>query len=185
VLAALENADESAGSPGDAPAASYTVRQGDTLSLIAKKYYGNGRKYLALMEANRTTLAHPDKIYPAWWCASRRWAEDADTRAWAKSGPCGTGATTSATATIPAEFGAHDQRLPFDRLRTDALPRYASLFRANVIWITDRRRRYDYHAARRWGGCRSFVWGAQSRTGVGRTPVAGSELADARGFRRR
>src|SRR5512132_2102499 len=64
VLAALENADESAGSPGDAPAASYTVRQGDTLSLIAKKYYGNGRKYLALMEANRTTLAHPDKIYP-------------------------------------------------------------------------------------------------------------------------
>ena len=63
-LAALENADESADSPDDAPAASYTVRQGDTLSLIAKKYYGNGRKYLALMEANRTTLAHPDKIYP-------------------------------------------------------------------------------------------------------------------------
>ena len=63
-LAALENADESAGSPGDAPAASYTVRQGDTLSLIAKKYYGNGRKYLALVEADRTTLAHPDKIYP-------------------------------------------------------------------------------------------------------------------------
>jgi cytochrome c-type biogenesis protein CcmH/NrfG len=63
-LAALENADKKAGSPGDAPAASYTVRHGDTLSLIAKKYYGNGRKYVALMEANRTTVAHPDKIYP-------------------------------------------------------------------------------------------------------------------------
>jgi Flp pilus assembly protein TadD len=59
-LAAVKTADESAGSR----AASYTVRQGDTLSLIAKKYYGNGRKYLALMEANRTTVAHPDKIYP-------------------------------------------------------------------------------------------------------------------------
>lgn len=64
VLASLDGAPESAGSPSDAPAASYTVRQGDTLSKIAKKYYGNGRKYLALMEANRTTLAHPDRIYP-------------------------------------------------------------------------------------------------------------------------
>jgi Flp pilus assembly protein TadD/LysM repeat protein len=63
-LAALQNADESEGAPGDDAAASYTVRQGDTLSKIAKKYYGNGRKYLALMDANRTTLAHPDKIYP-------------------------------------------------------------------------------------------------------------------------
>jgi Flp pilus assembly protein TadD len=63
-LATLQNADESEGAPGDDAAASYTVRQGDTLSKIAKKYYGNGRKYLALMDANRTTLAHPDKIYP-------------------------------------------------------------------------------------------------------------------------
>ena len=37
---------------------------GDTLSLIAKKYYGNGRKYVALLEANSSRLAHPDKIYP-------------------------------------------------------------------------------------------------------------------------
>jgi nucleoid-associated protein YgaU len=36
----------------------------DTLSLIAKKYYGNARKYVALAEANRGTLPHPDKIYP-------------------------------------------------------------------------------------------------------------------------
>jgi Flp pilus assembly protein TadD len=62
--AELENGGESAGSPGGAPATSYTVRHGDTLSLIAKKYYGNGRKYVALVDANRATLAHPDKIYP-------------------------------------------------------------------------------------------------------------------------
>ena len=58
------DAPESVESPDDAPAVSYTVRQGDTLSKIAKRYYGNGRKYLALMEANKTTLAHPDRIYP-------------------------------------------------------------------------------------------------------------------------
>ena len=61
---ALDGAPESVGSLGYAPAASYTVRQGDTLSKIAKRYYGNGRKYLALMEANRMTLTHPDRIYP-------------------------------------------------------------------------------------------------------------------------
>ena len=50
--------------PGDTSVVSYTVRQGDTLSAIAKKYYGNGRKYAALLAANSGTLADPDKIYP-------------------------------------------------------------------------------------------------------------------------
>ena len=42
----------------------HDVVKGDTLSAIAKKYYGNGRKYLALLEANSSQLTHPDKIYP-------------------------------------------------------------------------------------------------------------------------
>ena len=108
VLAALENADESAGSPGDAPAASYAVPQGDTLSLIAKKYYGNGRKYLARMEANGPRSPSRTRSMPAWWCASRRWLRMPTLARGQRAGRVA-GATTSATATIPAEFGAHDQ----------------------------------------------------------------------------
>jgi Flp pilus assembly protein TadD len=63
-VGALRKVEEKAGSPGETSVVSYTVRHGDTLSLIAKKYYGNGRKYVALLEANSSKLAHPDKIYP-------------------------------------------------------------------------------------------------------------------------
>jgi nucleoid-associated protein YgaU len=42
----------------------YTVKPGDTLSKIAKQYYGNANKYPAIFEANRPMLKDPDKIYP-------------------------------------------------------------------------------------------------------------------------
>jgi nucleoid-associated protein YgaU len=42
----------------------YTVVRGDTLSKIAKQYYGNANKYPAIFEANKPMLTHPDKIYP-------------------------------------------------------------------------------------------------------------------------
>lgn len=42
----------------------HTVVRGDTLSAIAKTYYGNANKYTAIFEANKPMLAHPDKIYP-------------------------------------------------------------------------------------------------------------------------
>jgi nucleoid-associated protein YgaU len=61
---AVLRSEEKAGSSAETSVVSYTVRHGDTLSLIAKKYYGNARKYVALAEANRGTLPHPDKIYP-------------------------------------------------------------------------------------------------------------------------
>ena len=50
-----------------APAAEarfHTVVRGDTLSAIAKQYYGNANKYPAIFEANKPMLSHPDKIYP-------------------------------------------------------------------------------------------------------------------------
>lgn len=42
----------------------YTVKKGDTLSKIAKEYYGNAMKYPAIFEANKPMLKDPDKIYP-------------------------------------------------------------------------------------------------------------------------
>ena len=42
----------------------YTVVKGDTLSKIAKQYYGDPNTYPAIFEANRPMLSHPDKSYP-------------------------------------------------------------------------------------------------------------------------
>lgn len=42
----------------------HTVVKGDTLSAIAKKFYGNANLYPKIFEANKPMLSHPDKIYP-------------------------------------------------------------------------------------------------------------------------
>ncbi len=42
----------------------HTVVSGDSLSKIAKKFYGNAMKYPVIFEANKPMLSHPDKIYP-------------------------------------------------------------------------------------------------------------------------
>jgi nucleoid-associated protein YgaU len=42
----------------------YTVVKGDSLSKIAKHFYGDAMKYPVIFEANKPMLAHPDKIYP-------------------------------------------------------------------------------------------------------------------------
>lgn len=42
----------------------HTVVSGDTLSKIAKKFYGNAMKYPVIFEANKPMLKDPDKIYP-------------------------------------------------------------------------------------------------------------------------
>ncbi len=49
--------------PADAPQF-YTVVKGDTLSKVAKQYYGNANAYMKIFEANKPMLTHPDKIYP-------------------------------------------------------------------------------------------------------------------------
>lgn len=50
-----------------APAAEveyYTIVSGDSLSKIAKKYYGNAMDYPKLFEANREVIKDADLIYP-------------------------------------------------------------------------------------------------------------------------
>lgn len=42
----------------------YQVKPGDSLSKIAKEFYGDAGKYGAIFEANKPMLADPDKIYP-------------------------------------------------------------------------------------------------------------------------
>ena len=42
----------------------HTVVSGDSLSKIAKKFYGDANKYPVIFDANKPMLNHPDKIYP-------------------------------------------------------------------------------------------------------------------------
>jgi len=42
----------------------YTIQKGDTLSKIAKAYYGNAMKYPVIFEANREVIKDADLIYP-------------------------------------------------------------------------------------------------------------------------
>ncbi len=55
--------DPSLPAPAEAPAAQkYTVQAGDTLSKIAKHFYGNAGAYMKIFEANRDRLQDPNKI---------------------------------------------------------------------------------------------------------------------------
>jgi nucleoid-associated protein YgaU len=44
------------------PAQVYQVVAGDTLSKIAKQFYGDANKYMKIFEANKDQLKDPDKI---------------------------------------------------------------------------------------------------------------------------
>ena len=50
--------------PPEPPAQFHTVVSGDTLSKIAKTFYGDPMKYPVIFEANKPMLSDPDKIYP-------------------------------------------------------------------------------------------------------------------------
>lgn len=42
----------------------YTVKSGDCLWIIAKKYYGNGARYSDIYNANKDKISNPNLIYP-------------------------------------------------------------------------------------------------------------------------
>ncbi len=63
--------DVSGGSSSEAPGfdsggggQSYTVKSGDSLSKIAKHFYGDGSKWNRIFEANRDKISNPDLIHP-------------------------------------------------------------------------------------------------------------------------
>ena len=41
----------------------HVIEKGDTLSALAKRFYGNGNLYMKLFEANKEVIKHPDKIF--------------------------------------------------------------------------------------------------------------------------
>ncbi len=42
----------------------YEIKSGDTLSGIAKQFYGKASQYMRIFEANREIISDPNKIYP-------------------------------------------------------------------------------------------------------------------------
>jgi nucleoid-associated protein YgaU len=65
---AADFSDVSGGASSSAPAAdtgqTYTVKSGDSLSKIAKHFYGDGNKWHKIYEANRDKIKNPDLIHP-------------------------------------------------------------------------------------------------------------------------
>ena len=57
------NSDGLAAPPAQEKVEYYTIVSGDTLSGIAKKYYGKASAYPRIFEANREVIKDPDKIY--------------------------------------------------------------------------------------------------------------------------
>jgi nucleoid-associated protein YgaU len=60
--------DVQGGASSTAPAAevyeTYEVKSGDSLSKIAKHYYGSGNAWKTIFEANTDILKDPNKIFP-------------------------------------------------------------------------------------------------------------------------
>jgi len=58
--------DVEGGSSSTAPPTgrTYTVVKGDSLSKIAKQFYGNANQWKRIYEANKDVIKNPDLIYP-------------------------------------------------------------------------------------------------------------------------
>jgi nucleoid-associated protein YgaU len=54
------------GSAAPAEARTYVVVSGDSLSKIAKKFYGNANAWKKIFDANTDRIKNPDVIQPGW-----------------------------------------------------------------------------------------------------------------------
>jgi len=53
---------ENSGGGASRESRTYIVQSGDTLSKIAKQYYGDSNRYMDIFNANTDKLSSPDKI---------------------------------------------------------------------------------------------------------------------------
>jgi len=58
------SSDAAAPKPATPAKKTHKVVAGDTLSKIAKAYYGNANDYMKIFNANKDKLKDPDKIFP-------------------------------------------------------------------------------------------------------------------------
>lgn len=63
-VASVSSVDNNLQYPAGTASQYHDVVSGDTLSAIAKKYYGDANKYPVIFEANKPMLSDPNKIYP-------------------------------------------------------------------------------------------------------------------------
>ena len=63
-VASVTSVDNNLQYPAGTASQYHDVVSGDTLSAIAKKYYGDASKYPVIFEANKPMLSDPNKIYP-------------------------------------------------------------------------------------------------------------------------
>lgn len=63
-LAPAKTQSAAASAGGATATRTYKVEPGDTLSKIAKQFYGNANDYNRIFEANRDKLESPDKVRP-------------------------------------------------------------------------------------------------------------------------
>jgi hypothetical protein len=59
----VENTRPANNSPAPSSNQTYTVKKGDCLWNIAKKFYGNGSKYTVIYNANKDKIKNPNLIY--------------------------------------------------------------------------------------------------------------------------
>jgi nucleoid-associated protein YgaU len=50
--------------PGSTSRRDYTIQSGDSLSKIARKFYGNAGDWQKIYNANKDQIKNPDKIFP-------------------------------------------------------------------------------------------------------------------------
>lgn len=62
--AKTKNARSAATAPSNGLPTTYTVKKGDCLSMIAKRFYGNGSKTYYMKIANANNIRNPNLIYP-------------------------------------------------------------------------------------------------------------------------
>jgi len=60
----VDFSDVTSGASTSGEPRTYVVKKGDSLSKIAKEFYGEAKQWRKIFEANRDTISNPDLIRP-------------------------------------------------------------------------------------------------------------------------
>ncbi|HTU75707.1 MAG TPA: phage tail tip lysozyme [Trebonia sp.] len=85
--------------PATQPARSYTVKHGDTLYGIAQRFYGDGKYWHGLYQANRSKISNPNLIWAGDKLTMPSRDQVARASGWSSSDPSTTAPSSSASST--------------------------------------------------------------------------------------